>query len=134
MKHNSGTWTAFLAMTFAVVGLTGLFASYAAPIPLDRALARDATLDEALATDGQPNQAATLAALRERLDDSAATVIDGPGPLAARVATARAAMRTEMQRQADAIGSRLRLMIVVVTVIGALFGAVILGAVARARG
>ncbi len=134
VKRNSGTWTAFLAMTFLVVGLTGLFATYAMPIPLERALARETVLDEALATDGQPNQAATLAALRDRLDDSAAAVIDGQGPLPARIAAARAAMRTELQRQADAIGSRLRLMIIVITLIGGLFGAMILGAAARTRG
>ncbi len=133
MKRNSGTWTAFLAMTFLIVGLTGLFATYAVPIPLERALARDAALDEALASDGQPNQAAILAALRDRLDDSAAPVIDGTGPLPARVAAARTAMRAEMQRQADAIGGRLRFMIIVITLIGALFGAVILGAVSRTR-
>jgi len=131
VKRNSGTWTAFLAMTFAVVGLTGLFATYATPIPLERALARDAALDEALASNGQPNQAATLEALRDRLDDSAAAVINGTGPLAARIGAARTAMHAELQREADAIGSRLRFMIIVVTVLGAVFGAVILGAVAR---
>jgi len=131
VKRNSGTWTAFLAMTFVIVGMTGLFATYATPIPLERALARDAALDEALASDGQPNQAAILEALRDRLDSSAAAVINGTGPLAARVGAARTAMHAELQREADAIGSRLRFMIIVVTVLGAVFGAVILGAVAR---
>jgi hypothetical protein len=131
VKRNSGTWTAFLAMTFIVVGLTGLFATYATPIPLERALARDAALDEALATEGQPNQAALLEALRDRLDDSAAAVIKGTGPLAVRVAAARNAMHAELQHEADAIGDRLRFMIIVVTVLGIVFGAVILGAVAR---
>lgn len=133
MQRNSGTWTAFLAMTFIVVGLTGLFATYATPIPLERALARDAALDEALASNGQPNQAATLEALRDRLDDSAATVINGTGPLPARVAAARTAMHAELEHEASAIGDRLRFMIIVVTLLGALFGAIILGAVARTR-
>jgi hypothetical protein len=131
VKRNSGTWTAFLAMTFIVVGLTGLFATYATPIPLERALARDAALDEALATEGQPNQAALLEGLRDRLDDSAAAVIKGTGPLAVRIAAARSAMHAELQHEADAIGDRLRFMIIVVTVLGIVFGAVILGAVAR---
>jgi len=39
---------AFVAMAFAVVGLTGVFATFAAPLPLERALAREAALDEAL--------------------------------------------------------------------------------------
>jgi hypothetical protein len=116
---------AFLAMTFMVVGLTGLFASYAAPLPLQRAMARDAALDEALATGGQHD---ALEALRTRLDDSAAEVIDGTGPLTERVAAARAAMREQLTREADAVGDRLRLMLVIVTVVAAVFGAVVLRA------
>ena len=128
MKRNTGPWMAFLAMTFAIVGMVGLFASYAAPIPLERALARDATLDDVLATgDSKP----ALEKLRDRLDDSAALVIDGQGPLATRVATARAAMHVALLEQSDAAGTNLRLMVSVVTLVGALFGLVILGTVAR---
>ncbi len=133
MKRHSGTWTAFLAMTFIVVGLTGLFATYATPIPLHRALARDTALDEALASAGQPNQAALLEALRDRLDDSAALVINGAGPLPARVTAARAAMHAELERESDAIGDRLRFMIIVMTLLGAVFGGIIIGAVARSQ-
>jgi ActR/RegA family two-component response regulator len=118
---------AFLAMAFVVVGLVGLFASYAAP--LQRAMARDATLDEALATGGQK---AALEPLRERLDDSAPLVIDGTGPIAGRVAAARAAMHASLMHEADAVGDRLRLELLVVTVVAAAFGAVVIGAVARA--
>ncbi len=128
MKRNSATWMAFLAMAFAVVGLIGVFASYAAPLPLQRAMARDATLDEALATDGGK---AALEPLRDRLDDSAAVVIDGSAPLADRVAAARAAMHADLTREADAVGSRLRLELLVVTVVAAGFGAVIVGAASR---
>jgi ActR/RegA family two-component response regulator len=120
---------AFLAMAFVVVGLVGLFASYAAPLPLQRAMARDATLDEALATGGQK---AALEPLRERLDDSAALVIDGTGPIAERVAAARTAMHASLVHEADAVGDRLRLELLVVTVVAAAFGAVVVGAVARA--
>jgi ActR/RegA family two-component response regulator len=120
---------AFLAMAFVVVGLVGLFASYAAPLPLQRAMARDATLDEALATGGQK---AALEPLRERLDDSAPLVIDGTGPIAGRVAAARAAMHASLMHEADAVGDRLRLELLVVTVVAAAFGAVVIGAVARA--
>ncbi len=116
-------------MTFVVVGLTGLFASFAAPLPLQRAMARDAALDEALASGGKPE---VLAGLRDRLDDSAAVVIDGTGPIEARVNTARAAMRAELLRDSDAVGERLRWMVVIVTVAGAIFGSVVVGA-SRAR-
>ncbi len=128
MKRNSATWMAFLAMAFAVVGLIGTFASYAAPLPLQRAMARDAALDQALATDGGK---AALEPLRDRLDDSAATVIDGGGPLADRVAAARAAMHAELGHEAEAVGFRLRLELLVVTAVAAGFGMVIVGAAAR---
>ena len=121
---------AFLAMTFVVVGMTGFFASYAAPLPLERALARDAALDEALATGGQHD---ALERLRLKLDDSAALVIDGAGPLEARVATARVTMHAALLREADGVANRLRMMIVVVTLLGALFGAIVVGAAARNR-
>lgn len=133
MQRNNGTWMAFLAMTFVVVGLTGLFATFAAPLPLERAMLRDTVLDEALATAGRPDQAQALAALRERLDSSAAAVVDGGGDLVARVATARRAMHAEMQHEAEAIASRLQLMVLVVTAVGAIFGAAILGAASRSK-
>ena len=120
----------FLAMTFVIVGMAGLFASIAAPIPLQRAMARDATLDQALATDGSKP---ALEPLREQLDDSAAVVIDGTGPIAARVNTARAEMRAELLHDSDVLATRLRVMVLVITVVGAVFGAAILGA-GRGRG
>jgi hypothetical protein len=121
---------AFLAMTFVVVGLTGLFASFAAPLPLQRAMARDAALDEALLSGGNPT---VLNSLRDRLDDSAAVVIDGTGPIEARVTAARTAMRAELLHESDVVGGRLRLMLFVITVVAAIFGAVIVGA-SRATG
>ena len=129
MQRNTGTWMAFLAMTFAIVGLVGLFASYAAPLPLQRALARDATLDQALATG---DDKAALEPLRDQLGDSASMVIEGAGPLAARVSTARADMNADFLREAAAVAARLRLMLAVVTVVAAGFGVALLGIVARA--
>ena len=129
MRRNTGTWMAFLAAAFGVVGLMGVFASYAAPLPFERAMARDATLDEALATGGAKP---ALENLRERLDDSAPVVIDGAGPITDRVATARAAMHAALQSEATEIGGRVRLELLVVTLVAAGFGLVVLGSVARA--
>ena len=128
MRRNTATWMAFLVAAFGVVGLMGVFASYAAPLPFERAVARDATLDEALATgDNKP----ALESLRDRLDDSAPVVIDGTGPIGDRVATARVAMHTALQAEAAAIGGRVRLELLVVTLVAAGFGLVVLGSVAR---
>ena len=130
MTRNTAPWIAFLLTCFAVVGLMGLFASYAAPLPYIRAALRDGVLDRALQVG---DDKAALEPLREQLDDSAALVIDGTGPLASRVATARIAMRDTMARDADAIASRLRLELVVVTAVAAAFGSAMLVAAAGRR-
>ena len=128
MNRNISAWTAFLLTCFAVVGLMGLFASYAAPLPLERALARDAALDDALAAgDSKP----ALEKLRDRLDDSAAMVIDGAGPLPARVSSARAAMHASLLHESDVVGTQLRWEMTIVTVVAAAFGAFLLAAAAR---
>lgn len=131
MRRNSGTWMAFLAMTFAVVGMIGLFATYAAPLPYQRMAARNVALDAALASGGNKD---ALESLRVQLDDSAATVIEGAGALPDRVAAARAAMQAELERDADAVAFRLRLEMIVVTIVAAGFGLVILGAASRGGG
>ena len=130
MQRTLAPWIAFLLCCFAVVGLMGLFASYAAPLPYERAALRDGVLDRALEAG---DSKAALEPLRDQLDDSAAAVIDGTGPLPGRVAAARAAMRETMQTDAAAIGSRLRLELGVVTVVAGAFGAAMLVAAARAR-
>jgi hypothetical protein len=132
MQKDGGTWTAFLTMAFAVVGLIGCFATYAAQIPFDRALARSATLDQVLAIASTPNPAPRLEALRPALDDSA-TVLAGPtGELPARVATERKRMFVAFGSESADIGFRLRIVIVVFTAAGALFGAGVLSIARRA--
>ena len=117
----------FLATAFAVVGLTGLLAAYIAPLPLERAIAREAVLDRALAV-AQAGDAAGLEALRPRLGESAA-ILPPPGSgapsagFAGRVAAERIAMRERLMAEAVATGQRLRALLVVVTIVAAGFGA-----------
>ncbi len=128
--REGGSWTAFLVMAFAVLGLVGAFATYAAQIPLERALARNATLDRVLADAGDPQK---LADLRPSLDDSAARVLDGPGELATRVAAERARLLPEAGAAAADIGLRLRIVLAAFTAASALFGVMVLGIVRRQR-
>jgi len=123
-----GTWIGFLAMTFMVVGLTGLFATFSAPLPLERALARDAALDDALAAAQGPDAAAAIEALRPRLAESAAALLPVGGDMAARIGAERAAMRERLLVEADVTATRLRWMICIVTLTGAAFGAAMLAA------
>ncbi len=80
----SGGAADFLAMAFAIVGLAGIFATYAAPVPLVRAIREEVVLDQVLAASGKPDRAAELARLRPALGTPAASVLEGPGTIEAR--------------------------------------------------
>ena len=125
-SKTSPTWIAFLAISFGIVGMIGLFATVAAPLPLERAMLRDAALDDALKAASTPNPAEALAALQDRLGDSAEAISKGQGDLPTRIQTERAAMRAHFTAEADATASRLRLLIIVVTLTAAGFGVLIL--------
>jgi hypothetical protein len=127
------TWMAGLAMAFVIVGLTGLFASFATPLPLERALAREAALDDALTAAKGADAAAAIEALRPRLDDSAAALLPVGGDMAARIAAERIAMRARFQLEADTVVTRLRWLICVITVMAAAFGIAVLHIGRRAR-
>ena len=124
-------WAAFLVMLFAVVGLCGLFASYATSIPLERGVARGALLDQVLADSATPDAPARLELLRPRLDALAPMVLDGAGPLENRITVARAVVQDEQQREAASLAFRTRLMLAVITVIAAALGVGILSLARR---
>ncbi len=132
MARPTGTFAAFLAMAFVVVGLTGLFACFAAPLPLQRALAREAALDEAAAVARGADPAAALAALRARLGESFPALAPGPD-LQARIAAERLAMRTRFTVESEVTLTRLRWLISVITIMAAAFGIGMLNLAARAR-
>lgn len=125
------TWLGFLAAAIGAVGLIGLFATVAAPLPLERALAREAALDEALLLASGPNPAPSLEALRPRLDDSADAILPYAPGIEARIAQERPAMRARMQADADAIAVRLRWLVVVVTLMSVAFAAAVLRGITR---
>jgi hypothetical protein len=129
----TGTLAAFLAMAFLIVGLTGLFTSYAAPLALQRAMAREAALDEAAAAAREPDQAAALAALVPRLGESAAAVAPGLD-LAARIDAERHAVRVRFAAESAATLRRLRWLVSIITLMGAAFGVVMLHLAARQPG
>lgn len=115
-------WTAFLLMCFALVGLSGLFATYATAIPLERALIRTGTLDEVLAAARAPDAAVRLAALRPALGERADAVLSGPGDLWDRVAAERASVLDEQGREARSVAHRTRILVTIVTLMASLVG------------
>lgn len=131
MPMPSATTMGFMAMAFAVVGLTGLLGSTMAPLPLERAMARDAALDAVLQAAREPDPAAAVAALRPRLAESADAVLPLGGDLEARVARERAAMHARLLEQSATTGTVLRWLICIVTVLGAVFGIALQGMAPR---
>jgi len=127
LGRQGGVWAAFLAMCFLVLGLVGGFALYAGPVPLQRALARGEVLDEALVAARGADSSAALERLRPALGSSAKAVLDGAGPVEARIAAERTSFRAQMEREAAAVTARIRLMLIMVTLMCALFGVGILG-------
>jgi hypothetical protein len=118
----------FVAMAIVIVGLTGIFATYAVPLPLERALAREDALDAALATAEAPDPSAARAALADRLGDSAGVLTGDAAGLAGRVAAERAAMRLRFAEEGTAVATRLRWLVAIVTATGTLFVVAMMGA------
>ena len=122
MRPNA-TWTAFLLMCFALVGLTGMFASYAVIIPPDRTLARLGVLDQVLAAARQPDAPKRLDALRPMLGPVVGPqVMDGPGDLFDRVAAQRQTVLNEGERETNSVVYRIRVLVAVVTAMSAFVG------------
>ncbi len=124
---------AFVAMAFAIVGLIGIFATYAGPLPLERAVARETALDAVLAAAKSGNPEAALDALKPELDDSAVVLKGGVEGIEQRVAAERVAMRARFTADAAATGVRLRWLIGMITLMGWVFTITMLGGSIRRR-
>ncbi len=128
---DTATWTGFLIMAFAVVGLVGAFSTYAAQLPFDRAYARSQTLDQVVAAAHMANSAPALEALRPLLGESADRVLAGPGTIESRAAAERSRMLADLHAESADYGLRLRVVIAAFTAAAALFGAMVLSIVRR---
>jgi hypothetical protein len=139
----------FMLCAFLLPGLIGTFASFSIPAPLVDELRQDAALQAVLTAPSPPAQAAAIAALSGNeaqtaiatqagmlqdvpdtalVDpDTAAMVQSGTGPVAARVAAAERNMRVEVLAQAREEAYKIRLMVITMTVLGAIFGVFLMG-------
>lgn len=120
-NEAGGDWIGFLLAAIVLVGLAGLFASYAAPLPYQRAFAIEAVMEKlpTLPPSAWPQY-------RAELGDSAHAILDGSGPMAARVAAERPVMEARLAREAAASAWRLRLILALVTALAAGFGVVLM--------
>lgn len=117
----------FLTMAFVIVGLAGIFSTYAVRAPLMAALGREAVLDQVLAAGEGPDAPVALAALRPALGARADAVLEGPGTLAERVARERRRVLARADAEGTALANRVRIVIGGFTIAAAIFGFAILG-------
>ena len=113
---------------FLLPGLIGTFASFSIPAPVVDEQHQRSALDAVL---GAPNPVAQQTAINNLPNavdaDTAAIVMNGQGTLVARIAAAKRNMRAEVVRQARDEAYRIRLMVITMTVLGALLGVTLLG-------
>jgi hypothetical protein len=118
----------FLLTCFLFPGLIGTFASFSIPAPVVDEQHQQAALDAVLNAPDAAAQAAAIASLANDVDaDTAAIVTTGSAPLPARIAAAQANMRREVVAQARAEAYKIRLMVITMTILGAIFGVALLG-------
>ncbi len=119
----------FLLCCFLLPGLIGTFASFSIPAPVVDEMHQQAALDAVLNAPDEAAQKTAIANLVNNVDaDTAAIVTKGTGPIEARVAAAEQNMRTEVLAQARAAAYKIRLMVITITILSAMFGVALLGA------
>jgi hypothetical protein len=119
----------FMLTCFLFPGLIGTFASFTIPAPVVDEQHQQAALDAVLSAPDAAAQKAAIANLPNDVDDdTAAIVTNGTGPIAGRVAAAEQNMRTEVVAEARAEAYKIRLMVITMTLLAAMFGVALMGA------
>lgn len=128
-QDNSRAWGGFLVMAFVILGLCGLFSTYAAQLPFQRELFAENKLDLMIAA---PDANARLDSLRDTLGDDGVGAFSAAGSPEQRIETARLVLRKHFQVQAADIALRLRIVLIVFTGASALFGVMVVSILRRA--
>jgi hypothetical protein len=119
----------FLLTCFLLPGLIGTFASFSIPAPVVDEMHQEAALDAVLNAPDAASQKTAIANLPNDVDDDAASLVTaGTAPIASRVAAARARVQADVIAEARAEAYKIRLMVITMTVLGAIFGVALLGA------
>lgn len=149
MAKISSARLGFMLCAFLLPGLIGTFASFSIPAPLVDELQQEQALQAVLDAPTPAAQAEAIAALSGNQaqmaeaaqagmsqdvpdtalvdPDTAAIVQNGTGPIEERVAAAKKNMRAEVMAQARAEAYRIRLMVITMTIIGAIFAVFVMG-------
>ena len=115
-------------MAIALVGLIGVFSTYASAIPYEQGLREEATLDQVL----QMRDRAGLEAFRPTLAVEADMLSSRTRAFPDRVADARTKLLARVETEAAALGARMRLFIATFTILAAALGALLLRMVSTA--
>jgi len=119
----------FMLTCFLLPGLIGTFASFSIPAPVVDEMHQEAALDAVLNAPNPAAQEAAIAGLPDDVDDDAAALVTtGAAPLADRVAAARARVQLDVIAEARQEAYKIRLMVITMTILGAIFGVALLGA------
>jgi hypothetical protein len=118
----------FMLTCFLFPGLIGTFASFSIPAPVVDEMHQEAALDAVLNATNPAVQAAAIANLPMDVDaDTAAIVTGGQGPVPARIAAAKRNMQAEVVAQARDAAYKIRLMVITMTTLAAIFGVALMG-------
>jgi hypothetical protein len=148
-KKISYSRLGFMLCAFLMPGLIGTFASFSIPAPVVDEMHQEQALQAVLDAPTPAAQAAAIAALSGNAaqaamaaqagmsaevpdtalvdPDTAAIVQNGTGPLPARVAKAEQNMRQEEVAEARDEAYKIRLMVITMTILGAMFGVALMG-------
>jgi hypothetical protein len=128
MAKISYSRVGFMLTCFLFPGLIGTFASFSIPAPVVDEMHQQAALDAVLAAPDAAAQKAAIENLPNDVDDdTAAIVTNGTGPVPGRVAAAEQNMRSEVVAQARDEAYKIRLMVITMTVLAAMFGVALMG-------
>jgi hypothetical protein len=118
----------FMLTCFLFPGLIGTFASFSIPAPVVDEMHQEAALDSVLNAPDAAARKAAIASLPMDVDaDTAAIVSTGNGPLPARIAAAKRNMQAEVVAQAREAAYKIRLMVITMTTLAAIFGVALMG-------
>jgi hypothetical protein len=128
MANISFSRIGFMLTCFLFPGLIGTFASFSIPAPVVDEMHQQAALDAVLTAPDAARQKAAIANLPNDVDDdTAAIVMNGTGPIPGRVAAAEQNMRSEVVAEARQSAYKIRLMVITMTILAAMFGVALMG-------
>ncbi|MBW4036155.1 MULTISPECIES: hypothetical protein [Acidiphilium] len=126
-ERVSGQRIGMMLTAFLMVALIGVFATYAAPIPGVRGVIVEAAIAQAAASGDAGAMRAALVATKPLLGVSGQRVLAGLAPDRAGMARAAGLLRVDAQAASVLVSYRLRLMVIVIGILAALFGIAFLG-------